>query len=298
MERLRKLVGARLTYTPIAQVGSGHNAWRIDGSQGRGLLLESDDGAQPGGTFRTRSVFIGHSWSTYPMMVGTLAAHGWDAGVAAEQGEPIPKMSDKRRYKLRDERTAEVAARRDAAAWAAWDPTDRSEPAGGFPVQLLVELMNRFVMAAPPPSVIERNEGYIQAFRAGAVNGGGAEPSSWSARFRATGRSSPVRPAGRCSASRSVETLGTCATSWLSCAGSLTLRSGHSNGFSQPLQQGADLKDLDAAATEREALAERYRRHQQHRPLALGASGLDLSGPVSPPGQQYELDLAVGNLNR
>lgn len=162
--RIHEMVGPRLTYTPVAQVGSGHNAWRIDGPLGRGLLVESDDGAQPGGTFRTRSIFIGHSWSTFPMMVGTLAAHGWDAGTAAEQGEPIPKMSDKRRYKLRDERTAEVAARLDAAAWSFWDPDGRTETALAFPVELLVELMNRFVMAAPPPSLIERNEGYLSAF--------------------------------------------------------------------------------------------------------------------------------------
>ena len=58
--RIHEMVGPRLTYTPVAQVGSGHNAWRIDGPLGRGLLVESDDGAQPGGTFRTRSIFIGH----------------------------------------------------------------------------------------------------------------------------------------------------------------------------------------------------------------------------------------------
>lgn len=162
--RIHEMVGPRLTYTPVAQVGSGHNAWGVQGSLGRGLLVESDDGAQPGGIFQTRSIFIGHSWSTFPMMVGTLAAHGWDAGTAAEQGEPIPKMSDKRRYKLRNERTAVVAARLDAASWSAWDPSDEREPAGGFPVELLVELMNRFVMASPPPPLIERNEGYLREF--------------------------------------------------------------------------------------------------------------------------------------
>ena len=164
VERIREMVGPRLIYAPVAQIGSGHNAWRIEGPLGRGLLLESNDGAQPGGIFRARSVFIGHSWSAFPLMVGTLAAHGWDAGTAAEQGEPIPKMSDKRRYRLRDERTAEVAARLDAAAWSAWDPSDMTEPVGAFPVPLLVELMNRFVMASPPPSLIERNEGYLGAF--------------------------------------------------------------------------------------------------------------------------------------
>ena len=84
--------------------------------------------------------------------------------MAAEQGEAIPKMSDKRRYQLRDERTAEVAARLDAAAWSFWDPDGMTETAGAFPVPLLVELMDRFVMAAPPPPLIERNEGYLGAF--------------------------------------------------------------------------------------------------------------------------------------
>lgn len=164
VERMHEMVGPRLTYAPVAQVGSGHNAWRIDGPLGRGLLVESDDGPQPGGTFRSRSVFIGHSWSAFPMMVGTLAAHGWDAGLAAEQGEPLPKMSDKRRYKLRDERTAEVAARLDAAAWSFWDPDGMTQTAGAFAVPLLVELLDRFVTAAPPPPLIERNVGYLEAF--------------------------------------------------------------------------------------------------------------------------------------
>jgi len=162
--RIHEMVGPRLTYRPVAQLGSGHDAWCVVGPLGRGLLVESNDGAQPGGTYRTRSVFIGNSWSAFPLMVGTVAAHGWDAGVAAEQGEPIPKMSDRRRYRLRDERTAEVAARLDAAAWSAWDPSDMTEAAGAYPVELLVELMNTFVMASPPPSSIERSEGFLLAY--------------------------------------------------------------------------------------------------------------------------------------
>lgn len=163
-QRIHEMVGPKLEYVPVAQFGSGHNAWLVHGPRGRGLLAEAEDGPQPHGIFRTRAVFVGHAWSTFPVQVGTLAMHGWDPGLAAEQGEPIPKMSDRRRYKLRDERSAEVAVRLDAQAWTNWDPDGSPDGVGDFPKDVLVTLLNRHVMAASPPPAIERNDRYMAAY--------------------------------------------------------------------------------------------------------------------------------------
>ena len=65
-EHILEVVGPRLEYVEIARFGPGHNAWVVDGPRGRGLLAEAEDGPQPGGVFRTRVVFIGHSWSVWP----------------------------------------------------------------------------------------------------------------------------------------------------------------------------------------------------------------------------------------
>jgi hypothetical protein len=169
---------------------------------GRGLLVESNDGAQPGGTFRDRSLCIGNAWSVFPMLVGTVAAHGWDAGLAAEQGEPIPKMSDKRRYKLRDEQTAEVEARLATVAWSAWDPSDQAERPGGHPVELLEELLDR----SSWPLRRHRSSSVTRATcparsRVGNATGGGAEPHWVERLVPASGSNSCVRHARPCSPS-------------------------------------------------------------------------------------------------
>jgi hypothetical protein len=71
-------------------------------------------------------------------------------------------MSDRRRYRLRDERTAEVAALLDGASWKDWDPNDR-EDSGGFPFEKLAALLMTHVLRSPPPPVVKRNHGYLLA---------------------------------------------------------------------------------------------------------------------------------------
>lgn len=158
---VHRVVGPRLIYTPIYQLGKRQHGWHIGGPEGSGLLLESDDKPQPRALLRTRSLFIGRSWGGQAIDDGRRILHLWDAKLAVAQGAVVPALSRRQLYRYRDERTRQLAETRDSLVWPVV-ADDGHAVLSGFDTSIVSRILTVHVIHGPLPNFVSLTDGFLR----------------------------------------------------------------------------------------------------------------------------------------